>query len=468
MQSIQKYSGLLVLCLAASVGTVIYKGIGIFSTDFVFTFLLVGSGLFLVLKVVSLIAESICLKMISEIKSLIGIKETAEESSSIQAYIDAFLETTETEEIITDKISLIAKDLRNYEPKIYSRFLSENSENKNQERIELAKKIRHDIRSPLSSMQAAYELLDKNDMTAPAIATAIKRIHILIDDLNEVDKVYKKPTLVIAEVNLEDTVTTLSSRFKSEKNVTLTLEYDENLLNPINIREKDFTTAIESLLKNSLEAVDLNGLVNLKIERKLNKCIITVEDNGCGISPENVPNLFSKGGTFGKAHGVGLGLYHAKKTIESFGATIAYIPQIQGAKFQIQIPIVQTGVVFSGLPKTSTIKIIDDDLLVPRTLLDIGYKITEHAKTFELGQDLLARSTLESEIILIDNRLEIGKYGTALIAQQARRKNIYLCTNDYDDSNFIDEARSLGVKILPKPLVFSHIGTNLNMTTFNK
>jgi signal transduction histidine kinase len=46
---------------------------------------------------------------------------------------------------------------------------------------------------------------------------------------------------------------------------------------------------------------------------------IRIQDNGKGIPKERIANLGSRGNTFGKKSGSGLGLFHAKRTIESFG-----------------------------------------------------------------------------------------------------------------------------------------------------
>ncbi len=57
--------------------------------------------------------------------------------------------------------------------------------------------------------------------------------------------------------------------------------------------------------------------------------------------------------------------------------------------------------------------------------------------------------------ILVDQRIG-DRLGTDLIAGQGRRSNLFLCTNDFDDSDVIMKAKALGVKIIPKPLCFTY------------
>ncbi len=58
--------------------------------------------------------------------------------------------------------------------------------------------INHDIRSPLSSLQAIYEKLKADDVaTTKALANAIRRIQNLADDLKQVDAASESPKLLI-------------------------------------------------------------------------------------------------------------------------------------------------------------------------------------------------------------------------------------------------------------------------------
>ncbi len=321
--------------------------------------------------------------------------------------------------------------------------------------IEKIKQIRHDIRSPLSSLQAAYRLLDKKEKVSQSIASAIRRIEILVDDLNQIDKKVETSKLVIAEITLQESVFALSNSFEQSKNAVLKYSSLQHDLTPVYASEADFRNVIENLLKNSLDAIDQNGTVDVTINTNHGECVINIDDDGCGISPENINLLFSKGASFGKKEsGLGLSLYHGKNTIESFGGTLKYFPLAKGTRFQIRLPLLQTGVTFASLPSEKSIKVIDDDSTTALILSQVGYSITESAKTFEAGQRLLGSIQSPDEVCIVDNRLNNNKRGTTLIAEQSHRKNIYLCTNDYDCMDLINQAKAIGVKIIPKPLIF--------------
>lgn len=321
--------------------------------------------------------------------------------------------------------------------------------------IEKVKKIRHDIRSPLSSLQAVYEKLKHDEPAAiKALSTAINRIQALSAELSEIEHQREKEKLVIAEVAVEEVALMLQEKFKTTKSASLKVSYLVDSLSPIMVGPREFQGVIENLLENALEAIAVGGAVEVSLHQTAGKCLIDVEDNGCGISQENLAKLFTPGGSFGKINGQGLGLYHAKMNVEAWSGKIDYTPLQSGTKFTISLPLLQTGVVFAGLPKDRRLKLIDDDGQIPKTLGLAGYEILETAETFAEGQKILAGRTEDRVTILVDHRLDDGLLGTDLIAQQPRRSQIFLCTNDFDDPALVAQARAIGVKIIPKPLCF--------------
>jgi PAS domain S-box-containing protein len=75
--------------------------------------------------------------------------------------------------------------------------------------------------------------------------------------------------------------------------------------------------------------------------------LCTVQDNGAGISPEQVGHLFElyfRGQTSRHLKGIGLGLYLCRQIIEAHGGEIGVIsPPEQGATFWFKLPLPQEG-----------------------------------------------------------------------------------------------------------------------------
>lgn len=82
-----------------------------------------------------------------------------------------------------------------------------------------------------------------------------------------------------------------------------------------------------NLVENALRYSPEHSTVKIGLQEKHDKILISIEDEGVGVSPELNNHLFkkfSKGKTnSGKA---GLGLYFCRMTVERWGGTIGYCP----------------------------------------------------------------------------------------------------------------------------------------------
>ncbi|MEO8892335.1 MAG: HAMP domain-containing sensor histidine kinase [Coleofasciculaceae cyanobacterium] len=97
---------------------------------------------------------------------------------------------------------------------------------------------------------------------------------------------------------------------------------------------------IINLLENSLRYSPERSTVKIGLQDKQDKILISVDDEGAGVSPELNNHLFkkfSKGKTnSGKA---GLGLYSCRITVERWGGTIGYSPRKEGgSRFWFCLP----------------------------------------------------------------------------------------------------------------------------------
>ena len=70
---------------------------------------------------------------------------------------------------------------------------------------------------------------------------------------------------------------------------------------------------------------------------------LAIKDSGRGIPSEVLPKLMRKGETYHKEGGTGLGLYHAKSSVESWGGTIELFSEVgQGTEVRVSLPRVQS------------------------------------------------------------------------------------------------------------------------------
>jgi signal transduction histidine kinase len=94
-----------------------------------------------------------------------------------------------------------------------------------------------------------------------------------------------------------------------------------------------------NLLLNAIQAMDKPGTIYVTLRRDKDAALITVADQGKGIAPETLPNIFRPFFTT-KGHGTGLGLSLARRIVESHRGTISVRSEVgKGTQFVIRLPI---------------------------------------------------------------------------------------------------------------------------------
>lgn len=118
----------------------------------------------------------------------------------------------------------------------------------------------------------------------------------------------------------------------SECNVKFILKEDSHFSSDdIDLPSEALVTIAGNLIDNALDSMnnkntaqDCTGVgknLSFGVFTKNNSFLMTVDDNGCGISEENLNHIFENGFST-KGSGRGVGLYHTKQLIESLGGTI--------------------------------------------------------------------------------------------------------------------------------------------------
>jgi two-component system sensor histidine kinase HydH len=95
-----------------------------------------------------------------------------------------------------------------------------------------------------------------------------------------------------------------------------------------------------NLLLNAIQSMDKPGVIRVTLQQHDDDTVrITVSDQGKGIAPEHLPNIFRPFFTT-KGHGTGLGLSLARRIVESHGGSIN-VESTPGAgtQFTVELPI---------------------------------------------------------------------------------------------------------------------------------
>ncbi|SEP76867.1 PAS domain S-box-containing protein [Treponema bryantii] len=228
----------------------------------------------------------------------------------------------------------------------------------------LAAGMAHEIKNPLGAISIHIQLIQKalakareNDDKLPAPKFVEDHIDIVNEEIEHLNKLVMDFLLAVrpvkAQLQLKEPdklVENLVSFFKPEFNregievIFKSSESGKRIL----LDEKLFRDVIMNISQNSLAAIK-SKYIGDRIGAKFcisnsvreNKFIITIADNGCGMSEETLAKIFEPYYTT-KANGTGLGMTMVYKIIKEFsGEIIVDSKEGEGTAFTITFPIPQ-------------------------------------------------------------------------------------------------------------------------------
>ena len=100
---------------------------------------------------------------------------------------------------------------------------------------------------------------------------------------------------------------------------------------------------LTNLVLNAIAFTPREATIHVDVERidaSLDEVGLTVRDEGPGVAPEILPNLF--GGASGRPGGAGLGLKNARDVARRLGGDLVHLPGPGGATFQLRLPRLRT------------------------------------------------------------------------------------------------------------------------------
>ena len=236
----------------------------------------------------------------------------------------------------------------------------------------LAAGMAHEIKNPLGAISIHIQLIQKalekareNADKLPAKKFVEDHIDVVNEEIDHLNKLVMDFLLAVrpvkAQLELKEPdklIDGLVSFFKPEFNregievIFKSSESGKRIL----LDEKLFRDVIMNISQNSLAALKskYNGGGETAMERgakfcisnsiRDNKFIITIADNGCGMSEESLSKIFEPYYTT-KANGTGLGMTMVYKIIKEFsGEIIVDSKEGQGTAFTITFPIPQKDV----------------------------------------------------------------------------------------------------------------------------
>ncbi|SIO29544.1 PAS domain S-box-containing protein [Singulisphaera sp. GP187] len=317
--------------------------------------------------------------------------------------------------------------------------------------------LAHELRNPLSSISNAAQLL-REDPTGEhrgwandVLDRQVKHLARLIDDLLDVSRLtHGKIELQRERIDVADVLNQAVEAVRPTielRGQRLTVSSPRGALlvhaDPLRL-EQVFT----NLLTNAVKYTPEGGRISVSAVSVDENVILSVEDNGVGISPERIPQmfeLFTQGDrTLARSEGgLGIGLTIVKTLVEMHGGTVTAASDGpgQGSTFRVTLPTVSqecrpTGIPEATLPLVEAMPkakpdrngrgrrllVVDDNADTVRSMARLlrlkGHEVATASTGFEAVERV---NEFKPEIVLLDIGLP-GMDGYQ-VAQKLRAEN---------------------------------------------
>jgi signal transduction histidine kinase len=328
-----------------------------------------------------------------------------------------------------------------------------------QQLSDLAARVAHDIRSPLTALGiVTYDIHNIPEDRRKLIQNAVGRINDIANSLLS----YRKNQSPKTQANTLFAIGPAIDRAVSEKRFersdqrNVRISYLETLAQYgafVELPLKELERHVSNILNNAIEAIGESGEVNAYIWRADKEIALRIDDNGPGIPPEVLKNVGVKGFTTSK-NGHGLGIFHAREFLKGIGGNLSIESERgRGTTVILNIPVAKTPTWCLDkleIARNTNVVVVDDD----SSILDVWQKRVPDSNLVYFSDParfVAARLDKSKFTFLVDYEFRNDRVnGLDLIEKEGISDRTILVTSRFEDVEVLQRAQQLGVRILPK------------------
>ena len=210
---------------------------------------------------------------------------------------------------------------------------------------ELAAGLAHEIRNPLAGIAGVIEIIGRDlPRESPARAVVkdvraeVMHINRIMTELLEIARP-KPPHFQVDSIVAAVEQAALFAREQGHaSNINVELHIAPGIP-PVEMDKGQIHQVLLNLLLNAIQACSPGGCVVADVDFTEDTVAVGVSDDGKGIAPEVLPNIFRPFFTT-KGNGTGLGLSLAKRIVEDHGGRIEATSSLgKGSRFSMVLPL---------------------------------------------------------------------------------------------------------------------------------
>lgn len=382
------------------------------------------------------------------------------------------------------KLQQQQKELADHAAKLEEavRSRTEQLRESNRRKDEFLAVLSHELRNPLAPIRSGLEILameggDRETITL--MQQQLRHLVRMIDDLLDASRIMhgkielRKQPVELAEL-INQSIKTIRPLVESQhQQLTVHLPAQPIWLNADPVR---IAQVIENLLNNAVKYSDANGRIELTVERQDEHAVVVVRDNGVGIEPALLPNVFEmftqSSRSIDRAQGgLGIGLALVQRLIEMHDGSVTAFSEGhgRGSSFSFRLPVErQPPQSECSLQQTCPrqgrrILVVDDNVGAARMLAMLLTKRGDHiVETAHDGLSALSKTKeFRPEVVLLDlglPRMDGDQVARAIRKMHEFREVILVALTGYGQEE--DRKRTLAAgfdKHLVKPVEISEV-----------
>lgn len=213
---------------------------------------------------------------------------------------------------------------------------------------EVARRIAHEIKNPLTPIQLSAERLRKRyasmlggdgGILDKCTTTIIQQVEELKSLVNEFSQFARLPAAKLATQDLNELVSESLFLF-NEGHKGIQFNFRPGVIPTLDLDREQIKRVLINLLDNAVAAVQDDGEIKLSTHYDRGRGVVTLEvaDNGSGLAPEMRTKIFEPYFST-KENGTGLGLTIVSQIVEDHRGYIRALPnEPKGTRFSIEFP----------------------------------------------------------------------------------------------------------------------------------
>ena len=213
----------------------------------------------------------------------------------------------------------------------------------------MALQIAHEINNPLTPMKLSIQQLQRTKQLGDSHFDEYfnKSTQMLVEQINNLSHIAgtfstfaRLPEAKFEKTNLNEKIASVVELFKNnDKGIIINYLFPAKNIYVFADPEQ-LQRVLSNLIKNAIDAIaekQTEKHIEITLQDIDNKAIVSITDNGIGISPEIADKLFVPSFTT-KNTGMGLGLAISKSIIETAGGTISFTGKTgEGSTFKVEL-----------------------------------------------------------------------------------------------------------------------------------